>query len=417
VFRTCGPASMDVRGRWPIGYSASTSRAIVCPRRRNGSCDNLHARLPLTLPPATPTAAYRRSMVTPIFIASHSSPITGPIDYLERYLRGIGCNVVRIDHPLDTYTGRKSVLRRDDDHLAEWGRSGYGLLSLIWDFAATVCAALRFRSQVAIGANNIDTLGLLVARQLRLSPTPRIVYFAADFAEDRFSNRFLNRIYLAVESLALKGADAAISNTRRAEARRIELGLDPQRSLVIPNGVRLEEPDFMPKLIRKDKFIFVGSVTREHGLYELLAILKPQINSLTIMGDGEDWDRVVGLCDKLGIPTQVFRNRPHREVLEFLRTFDGFGLAPYNRDSKWTYYCSPLKVSEYVASGVPVITSAVPEIAGTIQNHRLGIVYDIGEAARIAVALDDFDPTDFHIRAKRFYEAFNSDRLFSQVPL
>ncbi len=351
-------------------------------------------------------------------MASHSTVMSGPPDYFENYLLRRGWDTVRLDHPLDTYEGRTSVLTRDGKPVREWKRAGRrGALSLVWDFLATVRAALHTRSSVAIGANNFDTYGILTARRLRLRRTPRVIYFAADYSEDRFANRLMNWIYMRVERAALRRSDVVVSNTRRAERKRLELGLDLKRSVVIPNGVLLEHPTFKPKPVRKDSFVFVGSVTREHGLYELLEAMRPLIGRLAIIGHGEDWDRVMGLCADLEIPLEAQQNRTHEWVLEFLAGFEGFGLAPYNRESKWTYYCSPLKINEYIASGLPVITSSVPEIAETITADKLGIVYDTLDADQLKRSLDDFDASDFHIRAERFYARYNSDTLYGRVPL
>jgi glycosyltransferase involved in cell wall biosynthesis len=343
--------------------------------------------------------------------------MSGPPDYFERYLLRRGWETVRLDHPLDSYEGRASVLTHDGKPMREWKRSGGGVLSLMWDFLATVRAALRTRSNVAVGANNFDTYGILTARRLRLRRTPRVIYFAADYSEDRFANRLMNWIYLRIERSVLRRSDVVVSNTRRAERKRLELGLDVKRSVVIPNGVLLEHPTFKPKRVRKDNFVFVGSVTREHGLYELLEAMRPLIGHLAIIGHGEDWDRVLGLCERQGIALEAHQNRPHEWVLEFLAGFEGFGLAPYNRESKWTYYCSPLKINEYVASGLPVITSSVPEIAETITAEKLGIVYDVLDGGEVRRSLDAFDPTDFHQRAESFYDRYNSDTLYGRVPL
>jgi glycosyltransferase involved in cell wall biosynthesis len=343
--------------------------------------------------------------------------MSGPIDYFERYLWRHGCDTIRIDHPLDSYTGRSTYLRHNGRRIREWKRTNFGPFSLLWDFMCTLVAALRVDAAVAVGANNFDTFSIMAARRIHLSRSPRVIYFAADYSEDRFTNPLMNWIYLQVERSVLRHADVVVSNTRRAEDKRLKLGLDRQRSLVIPNGVRLERPAFSPKRTRKDRFVFVGSVTREHGLYELVMAIKPLISSLAIIGHGEDWGRVLGLCQRLHIAHEVHSNWPHERVLEYLRDFEGFGLAPYNRDSKWTYYCSPLKINEYIATGVPVITSSVPEIADTIRAERLGIVYEAVDLEEIRQSLDAFDTTDFHLRAEQFYANYNSDALYDQVSL
>ncbi|HEX6347815.1 MAG TPA: glycosyltransferase [Candidatus Dormibacteraeota bacterium] len=336
------------------------------------------------------------------------------MDYFEEYLLREGHTVLRVDHPLDSYTGRFSTLTRNGTPIRRWRRAARGLVGLLWDLWRTVREFGRARIDVAIGANNFDTFSLLVGRALTRRRTP-VIYLAADFAEQRFSNPVLNGIYMGVERVAVRHADRIVSNSRRAEARRLQLGLDPQRSLIVPNGVRLARPEFRPKAIDKGHFVFIGSVTKEHGLYELVKALAPDITNLAIIGGGEDWDRVVGYCRSRDIPLTLHEARSHDFVLRFLGDFDGFGLAPYNRHSRWTYYCSPLKVSEYISSGLPVITSSVPEIANLIRERQLGIVYDELDALELAAAIRRFDAHDFHTKAERFYNDYNSDRLHAGI--
>jgi glycosyltransferase involved in cell wall biosynthesis len=353
----------------------------------------------------------------PVFLATHSTALSGPLDHFEDYLWRHGHDTVRIDHPLDSYEGQWSVLRRNGKPVRSWSRHDRGPFGLLWDFACTSLAALRTSAPVAVGANNFDTYGLLTARRLRLARKPRVIYYASDYAEDRFRNPLMNWIYMRVERSALRRADLVVSNTRRAESKRMELGLDRRKSVIVPNGVLLSQAEFRPKPIDKDRFVFVGSVTREHGLYELLATIKPLIGNLTIIGHGDDSERVLSLCEQQKIPCEVYKQWPHDAVLEYLRDFEGFGLAPYNRTSKWTHYCSPLKVSEYISLGVPVITSSVPEVAETIKGEKLGIVYERGDLEEIKAALDHFDASNFHMRAQKYYAAFNSDTLFERVSL
>ena len=172
-----------------------------------------------------------------VLLATHSTVLAGPLDHFESYLWRHDRDTVRIDHPLDSYEGRRSVLRRNGKPMRSWNRHDRGPLGLFWDFARTSMAALRTSATVAVGANNFDTYGLLTARRLRLTRKPRVIYYASDYAEDRFRNPVMNWIYMHVERSALRRADLVVSNTRRAESRRVELGLDRRKSVIVPNGV------------------------------------------------------------------------------------------------------------------------------------------------------------------------------------
>jgi glycosyltransferase involved in cell wall biosynthesis len=355
--------------------------------------------------------------VTRIFLATHSSGRAGPADYYENYLLRHGHDVVRLDHPLDQYAGRRSVLTQNGKVIATWPRNSRAVFNLVWDFLKTLSMSARLSLDVAVGANNFDTFSLVLGRNLRRSRSPRILYFASDFSEDRFRSRLMNGIYDRIEKAVLRRADLVISNTHRAETKRFAFGLVKEKSQVIPNGIYIENPSFIPKPLHKDNFIFVGSVTREHGLYDLLQTLRPIIGSLTIVGQGTDWQRTVELCRDQQIPHQLFQDKSHDFVIDYLRRFEGFGLAPYNLESKWTYYSSPLKIVEYIAAGVPVLTSSVPEIAAVVNGNHLGVVYDQLSLEEIGGRLQAFDTKDFHLKAKAFYANYNSDQLYKSIPL
>src|SRR2546423_9731373 len=152
-----------------------------------------------------------------VFLASHSTVMSGPIDYFERHLWRRGLDTVRIDHPLDVYEGRTSDLRENGKPVRRWRRRARGPLNLVWDFFSTVRLALDAKAGVGIGANNFDTYSVLAARRLVSRPKARVIYFASDFSEDRSKSAVRNWIYLHVERSVLRRADLVISNTRRAE--------------------------------------------------------------------------------------------------------------------------------------------------------------------------------------------------------
>jgi glycosyltransferase involved in cell wall biosynthesis len=348
------------------------------------------------------------------FIVSHSSGMDGPIDYFEAYLQRQGHNVLKLSHPLDNYRGRVTALTKDGKLVSSSLRRDLGPLSLITDMLITIRKILTNRFDVYVGANNFDTVGAIVCRSIFRVPIKQIIYFASDFSEERFSNSLLNQIYYFIERRALKKSDITISNTQRAHSKRVSLGLDPKKGKVIPNGVYIERVVFPAKQIDKTKFIFVGSVTKEHGLYDLVSSIAPAISRLTIIGQGDDWDRTIELCEQLHIPVELHRNKSHGYVIDYLQRFEGIGLAPYNLKSKWTYYCSPLKVNEYIATGVPVVISSVPEIAKYIAQEDLGVTYDTINSEDILQQLDAFDAGRFSFKAQSFYEKYNYETLFAQ---
>jgi len=270
---------------------------------------------------------------------------------------------------------------------------------------------------VFIGANNFDTLVGVVGKKFFSKKMEKIIYFASDYSENRFGNRVLDWIYFQIEKYVLKNSDLVVSNTKRAEEKRIGFGLDKDKSVVIPNGVHLDNEIFEEKEIDKGSFIYVGNVTREHGLYDLLEILHPIIKKFVLIGSGEDWDRVVDFCKEKKFDFESFYKKDHEFTIDYIQKFNGIGLAPYNMESKWTFYCSPLKVSEYISCGIPVLMSSVPEIADFVEKENYGITYNKLDLSEIDNKLQDFDVRDYHKRAEKFYSGFKHEVLFGRLGL
>ncbi len=352
-----------------------------------------------------------------IFVNTHSSKIEGPVDYLTHYLIRKGHQIRYISHPLDNYKDRYTELREGETSLKKINRRNLGLLNLFYDFYLSLKYLLSGYVDIFIGANNFDVIPAIFARKILRKKIEKIIYFASDFSEDRFGNFILDSIYYKFEKIALKNSDLVVSNTKRAEEKRIGFGLDKDRSVVIPNGVHLDNEIFEEKEIDKGSFIYVGNVTREHGLYDLLETLHPIIKKFVLIGSGEDWDRVIDLCKEKKIDVESFYKKDHEFTINFLQKFNGVGLAPYNMESKWTYYSSPLKVSEYISCGVPVLMSDVPEIADLVEKENYGITYNKLDLSEIEKKLQDFDLRDYYKKAKKFYGSFKHEVLFERLDL
>lgn len=351
-----------------------------------------------------------------ILIVTHNSPLDGPINYYENFLLRNDKKVFLLNHPLDNYNNRRTIFFENKKEVSSIKRFDFGLFNLFIDYLISFSYIFRCKFAIFIGANNFDAFAGIIARKFG-KKIDKIIYFASDFSEDRFKNKMLNKIYYFIEKKVLNGADIVVSNTRRSESKRLELGLDADKSIVVPNGVYLKDAKFMKKDILKDNFIFVGSVTREHGLYDLLREISPLIKKLVLIGAGDDWDNVLRLCKEKDINLEYHHEKDHDFTVEYLQKFAGIGLAPYNLESKWTYYCSPLKISEYIACGLPVLMSSLPEIAKYVEENKLGIIYDNLDGGEISSKLNSFDAADFYLKAGEFYHTYNQDSLYSKIKL
>ena len=245
-------------------------------------------------------------MAKKIFIVSHSSEIEGPIDYYWEYLKRNGYVVLKLEHPLNDYRKRFSIFYGQSEVLKIKRSNHFGILNLFVDFYISTKFILRNDFDIFIGANNFDTFVGIFSRNILRKKIEKIIYFGSDFSEDRFNNVLLDRIYYFIETICCKYSDLVISNTKRAEEKRLSFELEAANSIVIPNGVLLEVEGFNKKEINKRNFIFVGSVTREHGLYALIECIYPLIGKLVLIGYGDDWNRVIRLCEGKNIKAETY---------------------------------------------------------------------------------------------------------------
>jgi glycosyltransferase involved in cell wall biosynthesis len=352
-----------------------------------------------------------------ILIISHKSLIDGPIDYYTNYLILNGNRVYKLDHPLDNYETGNSIYSLNHEQNKVLKRSKkWGIFNLIIDLFLSIQFIMKSDFKIFIGANNFDTFAGIFCKKILRKKINKIIYFASDFSEDRFTKGLLNRIYYFIESTVCTHSDLVISNTKRAELKRFDFGLKKESSLVIPNGVLLKNENFKEKKIDRKKFIFVGSITKEHGLYPMIQKIYSSIKKLVLIGYGEDLDKILDFCKSKSIEVELHYKKDHDFCIQYMQKFNGIGLAPYNLDSKWTYYCSPLKVTEYITCGIPVLISSVPEIADYVKEKNLGIVYSTyANLDEIDDLLSAFDTNNFQDRSAAFYKVYNVNNLYKQI--
>lgn len=352
-----------------------------------------------------------------VFIVSHTTGIEGPIDYYESYLLKKNHKVIKLTHPLDRYKNKDSELTINRKKIFAYHRKEMGFVSFLTDLYISLKTVLNNDFEIYIGANNFDVLPGIVAKYIFKKNIKKIIFFASDFSENRFNHLILDYLYRLVERISLRYSDKVISNTKRAEKQRIWLGLTHLKSLVIPNCIVFEKQSIIKKSLSKNSFIYVGNVTKEHGLLEFIEQTSILIKELVIIGQGDQLLKIKKLCIRKKINCVIFHQKKHRFIIKYLNKFRGFGLAPYTTDAKWTHYCFPLKVVEYIACGLPVIMSDIPEISLYIKQQKLGIVYHTLNHKMLKKSIQFFDTKKFNNKATKLCHLYDCNQLYKKIPL
>jgi glycosyltransferase involved in cell wall biosynthesis len=175
-------------------------------------------------------------------------------------------------------------------------------------------------------------------------------------------------------------------------------GVHPEKALVIPNGVDPEmfRPDDREAARRtlsiSDETIicFVGNLVRWQGLDSFLnaMALTPESLSAVVVGDGPERSRLQSLARRLGVDRRVhFKGEvPYPAVPRFLAAAN-VCVAPFTAERNLRSGVSALKVLEYLASGRPIVVSAIPGARDLVEEFGCGVVVPPGDPAALANAL------------------------------
>lgn len=218
----------------------------------------------------------------------------------------------------------------------------------------------------------------------------RLVYHAADeYAAFGGADR---EAILRLEATLLARADLFVGCSQPLLARKAHTC---RRAMLLRHGVdhahfaRALNPttSVAPELqrLRHPVVGFIGQLGEWIDLDLLLSVaeaLAPQRGTLALVGEvrGADARRIAALGALQSV--RLLGHRPYAEIPSFCRGFD-VALVPFVH-SELTWHANPLKLREYLAAGLPVVTTDFPEahaVARTVHPKASGAVYVASDAA------------------------------------
>jgi len=315
---------------------------------------------------------------------------SGPADALEEYACDRAERVFVFRHAF-------SYARRVDSVVREWaagelvderrvGWNGRIPEPITWtkDFLLDVLWGGRAAGtiDVFVGIDSLNAAAGLALR--RAGKARRVVFWTIDFVPERFPSRLLNGIYHRFDRLCVERCDQTWNVSPRIEAARRERGV-VGRQRVVPIGANVRKPQAVDPL----QAIFVGHLLEKQGVQLALRAL-PRARErvpgarLVVVGDGpyrrtlESLARELGLNDSVEFAGYV---EDHDEVEQLIST-SAVGLAVYDPSiASFTKFADPGKIKNYLAAGVPVITTSVVHSATELERSGAGIVVDYDPAA------------------------------------
>lgn len=235
--------------------------------------------------------------------------------------------------------------------------------------------------------------GMAAARQQRV---PGLLEVNAPLLEETATFRTLVDHATAERQVRRAFADASALLAVSGGVARYLDGFAETRGKVqvVPNGVEPGRFRAVDRLRRADDPVvvgFVGSLRPWHGLDGLLRAMALLVGDgvpvrLSIVGKGPERERLEGLAAELGIADQIEWTGAVAEALvpRALARMD-IAVAPY--PALPDFYFSPLKLFEYMAAGLPVVTTAVGDLPQLVEDGRTGVLVPPDDPRALARAI------------------------------
>ncbi|MBU0709214.1 MAG: glycosyltransferase [Candidatus Omnitrophica bacterium] len=233
----------------------------------------------------------------------------------------------------------------------------------------------------------VESINAVAGAIVRLFlPIDYIIYYIFDWSVKWFRNRFLNSAYIWFDKIACYGSDFIWNIAETIEEARREKLRYKQRKM----GLQLTVPyamSFRADLVRKDvsgplnTVVYSGYLSKENG-----ALLFPDLAKEIGRSRQDVRFLVIGGGDCLGQMREDIRSKDidniilkdeisdQNEIDRILST-SHIAIAPYaDEEFSKKKYGDMIKIRNYFALGLPVVTTSIPPVSREIIKERLGFV-------------------------------------------
>lgn len=256
----------------------------------------------------------------------------------------------------------------------------------------TIIFLARDKPDLVIAIDPLNAFAALIAKKLGISG--KVVFYTADYTPFRFSNKFLNWLYHAIDGFCIKNADSVWNVSTRIVERRREQGVPEEKNLYVPNAPSFKvSRRLSPQKVDRYNLMMITGITHSPAFSMVIEALSELIDKhpkikLSLIGAGpyeEELKRKVANSLLRG-HVEFLGQLDHETLLKTLPK-GGLGLVVYTSDYSWINYGDSMKAREYLLSGLPTIITDVVSTADDIQKYNAGIVVK-PDKKEIAIAID-----------------------------
>ncbi|TLP61139.1 MULTISPECIES: glycosyltransferase [Pseudomonas] len=329
---------------------------------------------------------------------------------LDRPAAGEDCRVVRIGADKECSARRESRVLHAYRQVRRWlPMNGYLmrlLKSIAWRWVVDqerfylnlfLADGRRYPAQVVVAH---DLPMLAVGRTLAQEFGASLVYDSHElFSEQEFA-RWQQRAWANVERRHIHACERVIT-VNPSIAGELQARYDLPQVSVIHNAERV-----MPLAPRSRYLHQYFSIPEDHllllfqggfsagrnleNLTKAMALLRSSDVHLVMLGEGALGDSLQRLAIRLGVQNRVHYHPavPQHQLLEITASADA-GVIPYQAICLNNYYCTPNKLFEFIAAGLPILASDLPELRRLVAGNAIGHVCELATAQQIARAIEE----------------------------
>ncbi|MDR0373373.1 MAG: glycosyltransferase [Nitrososphaerota archaeon] len=308
---------------------------------------------------------------------------------------------------------------------------GGDLLHFLLDFLLTFYFVIRShkRYDVCIAADNLNAAASVFLKKLGF--IRNLIYWTIDYTPNRFGNALLNAVFYNLDTFSCTQSDLLWNSSKRMNPARAKRGVAISNcapEVIVPDGCHFEEIKRLDSsAVNRFKLVFMGHLVKNKGVDLLITALPdllqmfPQV-SLTIIGTGPEESNLKRVASSLNLDDKVFFTgyiKNHKQLEQTIAGC-GVGLSPYVPDpNSYTFFSDVGKVKVYLACGLPVLITEVPEIATEIQNNGAGLIfkYDVQSfMAKVKLLIEDeVRYMEYRRNALYFVENLSWNNVFNEV--
>lgn len=248
-------------------------------------------------------------------------------------------------------------------------------------------------------ANDLPMLP--VARQLAEACGARLVYDSHElYCEQEFSDREKRR-WAEIEAMHIGACDVVIT-VNQSIATELEQRYGVCNVKVIYNAERTHDNPIVSRRFHEafglhaDRKIILlqGGLSAGRNLEVLVEAMRyvqsPSV-VLVVLGDGVLLHSLQKKVQQEGLKERVCFHAavPQNELLALTAAADA-GVIPYQATCLNNHYCTPNKLFEFIAAGLPILATDLPEIRRLVDEQRIGLVGDTSSPQKMAALIDDF---------------------------